>query len=784
VPVFAICFALGTLVFHRLSQLPSSTWLALELVLLAVLLWIGGFHRRRGRGTLATAALAGMALVAGFTGSHVYGLWQAPPLIPGNALRVDTVIDGTVLGLPTVQGRLTRIVVAARVVTIDDRPIEADWRFRVTWQDAPQLLPGERWSLPVRLKLVSGYATPGAWDYEGWLYHQGIRYTGYVRGGENAQRLTAAPDRSIDRVRAAISTRLASITDSPFSNGVLRALVVADRSGLDRQTKALFRDTGTSHLMAVSGLHIGLVSGVVMLITALAWRRVPALCARLPARLVAGGAGIAAAAVYAALAGFGLPTQRALIMLAVFVFGILWRRETRALHSLSVAAVLVLAWHPPSIVDAGFWLSFGAVAAILAALAWTRSSARWVQAVAVQGIVTLALAPLLLVHGLPVSAVSPLVNLVLVPLFGVLIVPISLLGGLLSLAALDWAGTLLAPLAVLLDLVETALQRAAEWTVLLSPPPTAVIWLLATGLMLSLAPPGIPLRWVGLPVCLLALVPRAPAIGDGDFRFHLLDVGQGLSAVIETRRHVLVFDTGPAYPSGFSTAEAVLVPFLGRHGHRRIDRLVVSHADSDHGGGTAALLQAIAVDDLLSGEPAELGHGARRCAAGMRWAWDGVQFAVLHPAAAGGSEGNNASCVLRVGNRAGSVLLTGDIEASVERRLVAADAAALQATVVVAPHHGSASSSTQALIDQVDAEYVLFPAGWANRYGFPHPDVVHRWTASGVAAHHTALSGTLSFRFHDDGRVSGPVAHRIDARRFWSRYGGSADHSLAVSSRD
>jgi competence protein ComEC len=402
----------------------------------------------------------------------------------------------------------------------------------------------------------------------------------------------------------------------------------------------------------------------------------------------------------------------------------------------------------------------------------------------VQGVVTLALTPMLLVHGLPVSAVSPLVNLVLVPMFGVLIVPLSLLGGLLSLPALDWAGTLLAPLAVLLDLVETALQWAADWTVLLPPPSNAVVWLLAAGLMLSLAPPGIPLRWVGLPACLLALIPRAPGIGDGDFQFHLLDVGQGLSAVIETRHRVLVFDTGPAYPSGFSTAEAVLVPFLGQRGHRRIDRLMVSHADSDHGGGAVALMQAIAVDDLLSGEPSELGHGARRCLAGMRWVWDGVQFAVLHPAAGGSREGNNASCVLKVGNRAGSVLLTGDIEASVERRLVATDAAVLQATVVVAPHHGSASSSTQEMIEQVDADYVLFPAGWANRYGFPHPDVVRRWAVSGVATHHTALSGTLSFRFHDDRRVSGPVAHRTEAKRFWSRHGGSADHSLAVSSRD
>jgi len=468
----------------------------------------------------------------------------------------------------------------------------------------------------------------------------------------------------------------------------------------------------------------------------------------------------------------------------VFVFGTLWRRETRPGHSLAIAAVLVLAWHPPSIVDAGFWLSFGAVAAILAALAWTRTHPRWLQAAAVQGVVTLGLTPMLLAHGLPVSAVSPLVNLLLVPLFGVLIVPLSLLGGVLTLPASDWARTLLGPLAALLDVVEMGLQWAAEWTVLLPPPSAVAVGLLAFGLVLLLAPPGIPLRWVGLPVCLLALIPRAPAVDEGDFRFHLLDVGQGLSAVVETRRHVLVFDTGPAFASGFSTADAVLVPFLARQGHRHIDRLIVSHADIDHGGGTAALTRAMPVNELLSGEPAEVGHGAIACAAGMRWTWDGVQFTVLHPSAGKRWQGNNASCVLKVSNDAGSVLLTGDIEASVERRLLADDPAALRATVVVAPHHGSASSSTGALIAGVGADHVLFPAGWANRYGFPHPDVVRRWAASGVAIHQTALSGTLSFAFGVNSGVAGPVAHRTEAGRFWSRHSGSVDPSLAVSSRD
>jgi competence protein ComEC len=781
VPLFAVFFVLGGLALHRLAELPP-LWVATVLVAVLAAVGVIGLNRLR----LSVAGLTILTMVggalSGFCWAHVSALWHAPPVIPGDSVRHDLVLEGTIKGLPQVRGRLSRMVFAAESIALDDRVIPGEWRFRLSWHDAPSLRPGERWSLPVRIKAASGYASPGAWDYEGWLYRQGIRYTGYVKDRAAARRLAAATGHWVDRLRATLSERLAGASESEFTTGVLRALVVADRSGLTTEARNLFRDTGTSHLMAVSGLHIGLVSGAIMLLAGGVWRRVPRFCALVPARIAAASAGLIAAFGYAALAGFGLPTQRALIMLGVLVVAILGRREPRPLNGLAIAAVLVLAWHPPSVLDAGFWLSFAAVLAIFAALAWTRHRSRWVQAMMVQAVITVALSPVLLVYELPVSALSPLVNLLLVPLFAVAVVPGSLVGGLLALGPEGWAGLWFVPMTHLLGGIETALQWAAEQNTMLPTVAGVVPMLLGMTVLLMLAPPGVPLRWIGLPLFVLPWLPRADHVAPGTFHFHLLDVGQGLAVVIETHRHVLVFDTGPAYPSGFSTAGAVIVPFLRQLGHQRIDRLIVSHSDIDHAGGTAELQQALPVAEILSGEPNDPEPWARPCTAGMDWNWDGVRFRILHPPTDRAYRGNNASCVLRIDNAAGSVLLTGDIEATVELHLLASVPGSLDVDVVVASHHGSSSSSTARFVDATDADHVLFAAGWANRYGFPDPEVVARWTRSGAQAWNTAHWGSLSMRFEAEGSYSEPVGYRQASRRFWQRHESSADPGLAVSS--
>jgi competence protein ComEC len=537
--------------------------------------------------------------------------------------------------------------------------------------------------------------------------------------------------------------------------------------------------------MAISGLHIGLVAGLGLGVLAWLWRRLPGPCARVPA-LVAGAVfGLAAAGLYAALAGFGLPTQRALIMLAVAALALVARRDARPSGALALALVLVLSWHPPSVLSAGFWLSFGAVLVIFAVLRIGHGWPVWRQALAVQFALGIALWPVLGVFGLPASTVAPLVNLLLVPLFGALIVPGSLAVVLLTPLHGDLAAWLGGHLGGLLDLVQVALAHAAGWpwpTLAQPAPAPAVLLALAAGLGLLLAPPGIPLRGLALPLLLVGLLPREPAITHGAFDLHLLDVGQGLASVILTRNRTLVFDSGPEYPGGFNAAEAVVEPFLRRLGRDRIDRLVLSHGDSDHAGGVDHLRRTLAIGQLLTGEVERIGGDAGPCIAGTAWDWDGVRFEILHPPQAHRLEGNDASCVLRVANAAGSVLLTGDIGRRVERELVAREPGRLRSDVVLAPHHGSRSSSSETFVAATAPRYVLYAAGWANRFGFPADEVAMRWHAAGARAVNTASAGTVSLSFDPRRPDAVPRLHRTERGRFWSHRGGSAGTGHAVSS--
>ena len=638
--------------------------------------------------------------------------------------------------------------------------------------------------LTVRLKPAHGYATPGAWDYEGWLYHQQIRYTGYVRDA-GVSHLSGRPCCLVAQLRSRIGDALDAVSASQFARGVLRALVVGDRSALSADARRLFRDTGTSHLMAISGLHIGLVAGLGFVLFAAFWRRIPVLVERVPASVAGAAMGLGASLVYAVLAGFSLPTQRALIMLLVVAVAIWRRRDSRPADVLAGAAGCVLVWDPASVIAAGFWLSFGAVAAILAVVNLSPKEPHWRTAVRTQLAISLALWPILGLFGLPLTAAAPLVNLLLVPVFGLLIVPAALLATGVLMIAPEPGSMLLGWLAHLIDAVRLLLAYVSAQTATLTlPGPTGWpgVAIGVTVAMLLLAPRGFPFRWLALPLSAAVWLPPAPTLDTGDFNLHVLDVGQGLSVVVETRHHTLVFDTGPAYPSGFSTVDAVLVPFLKTRRRHRVDRLVLSHGDSDHAGAAGRLLQAVDVRDILAGESGRVDVTARACRAGDHWHWDGVSFEVLYPDDSRPRTGNNASCVLRVGNAVAGVLLTGDIEAGAEHELVVSAAARLASDIVVAPHHGSATSSSPAFVAAAQPTYIVFTAGWANRYGFPDDDVVRRWRDGGARALNTAGAGSVSFSVDDESGVSPPRCQRVHERRFWWHVGGSAEGCHPVSS--
>jgi competence protein ComEC len=496
------------------------------------------------------------------------------------------------------------------------------------------------------------------------------------------------------------------------------ALVLGETTEVTPAQWEVLTRTGVNHLVSISGLHVGLVAASLFFLTRWFWSRSPWLVSRLAAPRAGALGGLVAALIYSALAGFAVCTQRSLIMLGVVLVALLWSRTPRPWTGLTFALAAVLLLEPTEALSFGLWLSFGGVAALIYGLgnrlALEGLWRRWGQA---QWVATLGFLPLMLLLFSRASVVSPLVNLVAIPLFGLLL-PLVLIAAALAIDHRDRHTPRLdrRPAGLAVGWPDGDLGLALGLGGYLGAAGLGLGGGLRRGPAATGAP-GIPGRWLGLPLLLPLglLTPPAPATGEAWLR--LLDVGQGLSAVIRTAHHVLVFDTGPAFLGGFNTGEAVVVPYLRDQGVSRIDTLVLSHGDQDHVGGFAGLAAQMPIDRILAGEPGDLADPrAEPCLAGQGWTWDGVDFAVLYPAQAG-LEGNESSCVLRVATQGASLLVPGDLGQAPERQL--ARGGGLATTLLVAGHHGSNTSSSREFLAAVAPAWVLYASGFANRYGFP-----------------------------------------------------------------
>ena len=476
------------------------------------------------------------------------------------------------------------------------------------------------------------------------------------------------------------------------------------------------------------------------------------------------------------------------------------RRRCRVRDGIGVAMFVVLVLDPLVVMFAGFWLSFGAVALIGAVLArrhrcvvvrranvgsesgrarrdlWWRAldsgRLRLQRAAIVQLSLVFGLAPLSLYAFGEMSVVSPLANAAAIPVVGFIVVPLSLLGvGALAVGAERCAELLFHIAAEVLEVMWLGLSRLAAWSAAAWTQPTLPAWVLAIGMLgvvLWLLPRGAPARWLAAVAVALLLIWPVPRPPWGGVWVSVLDVGQGLSVVAQTRQRVLVFDTGPRFRSGLSMGQIALVPFLQSLGVRRIDRLVVSHDDNDHIGGVDALREAFPVDKILAGRPESL-NGAQPCRRGQYWIWQGVKFEILHPQDPNVLSGNDASCVLRISNNHGSVLISGDIEAAAESALVGHYGPNLASDVLVVPHHGSRTSSTEAFLSAVRPRAALISAGYRNRYGHPHADVLSRYDQAQIKVYSTGDSGALFVRM--DGRGE-PIGEQ---RRLRTRNGYQSD---------
>jgi competence protein ComEC len=427
-----------------------------------------------------------------------------------------------------------------------------------------------------------------------------------------------------------------------------------------------------------------------------------------------------------------------------------------------------------AVLSVGWWLSFWAVAII----AWLTAGRYGRQGIGYRWFymhiaLAICMLPALLMFFQQASLVAPLANFLAVPWVGMLVVPVALLGTLVAMINEMAGQTLLGVSAWLLALIWPWLDWLAQLDFSLWRQHQPLAWTLLPavfGLAVLFMPRGLPGRWTGLVMLLPLFLVRPDKPLHGEIWVTLLDVGQGLATVVQTRNHTLVYDTGPRFSRTFDTGQAVVVPFLRHQGIRRIDKLIISHGDNDHIGGADSVLAAYPVASLLSGVPGKLpDSGAEKCQSGDQWRWDNVTFSILHPGPASSSTGNDASCVLRIEVPGGQgALLTGDIEAPSERALLQNQPGSLPADVLIAPHHGSATSSSADFVKAVSPEIVLFPAGYQNRYKFPKQDVVERYAAIGAEIHTTGESGALMIKLGAStaGQLKTSL-HREMQRRYW-----------------
>jgi competence protein ComEC len=756
-----LSFVGGVCAVQALTDLPPA-WSALVLLVPA----LAACRRRPRVCACLAAALMGCA----------WALWHGalglaarlPAALDGEAFRVE----GRIAGAPRRQHGVVQFELDLIRIERGRRAVPALRRLALSdYQGGLLPAPGSRCTLHVRLRSPRGLRNPAGPDFERWLFSQRIDATGYLIAHPGnvctAERWHGRLDRLRQRLAGEISASAGDGAAAADTAGVLRALAVGERAAMtDRQWQVL-QATGTTHLVSISGLHVSMVAAVVFWLARGAWSLSPALRRRAPAPHAAAGAGLAAACAYALLAGFTVPTQRTLLMLACM----LWqrRRGQRLLNAdgLLVALGLVVLWDPLAVLTASFWLSFGAMGSLVLLSALLRDGGFVRRSVGIHLWLALALAPLLALLSPVIAWTSPLANLVAVPLVTWGVVPLVLIGVTLSLCGLPGAPACWRLAARVWDLGWAGLGGVAEhapaWNLPHAPPVSAVLLsLLGLGALLL---PLASARWWLSPLLCASLWLSRPAVpAAGDFSLTVLDVGQGLAVLVRTRQHALLYDAGPVTRGGRDLGASVVVPNLRAAGVGRLDALVLSHEDSDHAGGADSVLRELAVERLLLSPSSRRDARAARCMAGMRWRWDDVDFEIVHPAPGDRGSENELSCVLRVAGRARSALLTGDIEARAEAALLRRWPA-LAADVVVTPHHGSASSSTADFVAALRPAHAIHSAAHGNRYGFPAPAVTARYAAAGATQSITGAVGAVHIEAR--GAALTVAGWRAKARRYW-----------------
>lgn len=798
-PLKLLFFSLGVIAFGYSPHLISLSWLWLLAPLaLAAIYW--------PRFRLPVMFSAGLA----------WGLVSGHNLIEQqlaeNLVGRDLVVTGQITGLPERDVHRLRFDFRVQAITgasgellpLDQFPrkLQLSWYLprtygvqdsaRLTHSELPQLAIGDYWQLTVRLKRPRGFVNPAGFDYHAWLLRQGVGATGYVLATSDNRALHSTNtsfhwDDWINQRRHNLQQWVVQHSDSP-ERGILVALLIGDSALVEKAQWQRMQQTGTSHLIAISGLHVGFLALFGFYAGLLLGKCVQLLWHRCPALMIAWLSAIVCASFYAALAGFNIPTVRTLIMLSLFYAACLARRNLRISDIFCWALALVVLLDPLAAFDMGFWLSFGAVALLLmyfsGRLVTKRTIEPWagftfkellIGFIRSQWVMFIGLMLPLSLLVSTVSLVAPVGNAIAIPLITFFVVPLLLIGAAVGDVWLGLSNSLLAMaagamewLAVFLD---GLLAFAGSWAspvVAFSP---GLLLLLALSVVVMLLPRGLLPKYLGVigisVAASLSFLIKPPAADD--LTVTVLDVGQGTAIVVQVGSRTLVYDTGPQYSRSFDAGSAIVAPYLYAQGIRTIDYLVVSHWDADHAGGLKGLLEKVEPRQLLGGEPERVVSAPTQlqsCHDHLPWRWESVEFRFLPVPTSARTSANNHSCVLLISYGAEHIVLPGDIETSVEHQLLYEDQVPDKLALLAAAHHGSRTSSGVLWVQRTQPRYVVYSAGYRNQHGHPHPQVQARYRAAGSQAINTADTGAAVFRWRD-GSLQAVELQRERAGRYW-----------------
>jgi competence protein ComEC len=737
--VFALALLFGIMLFSvkstlLLSPLELGLFFALLLAILAVF--------KRHKSTFQVLVF----FAVGFAWMWLFSNQVLNPNIDEKFFNTPTKVVGTIVGLPQIKTQKTKFELNV------SQPFKG--KIKLAWyqQLSAPLRSGDEWQLNIKIKKNNGYQNQGGFDYEQWLFYQQFDATGYVKRDEFNKLLSSSALLSIHSIRQNIRQHLTKILADFEFIGVINALIIGDRSILKTEHWDIFKATNTTHLSVISGLHIGLISGFIFLLASFLWRQCYRCSLKLPANIVGAYFGLISALIYALIAGFSIPTQRAFIMASVVFLAVIFRRTHNVWQLYGGALFLVLALNPLSVFSVGFWLSFYVVAIIIYAVGQHKNKHWLFKILYIQLLISIATLPLTAWFFSQGSLLSPIANIIAIPVFSFITTPFALLGALLSYAQLDFLAQIIFSIAnQSLIYLSNFLQylQTFEFNLWHYTPSSSInLILLITAILIILLPNALKFRKIALILLIIIWLQPIEKLHKNEVLITTLDVGQGLSHVVQTKNHTLIFDTGARYASGFNMGDAVIIPYLNAKQINTLDLIIISHGDNDHIGGLKSLLENIPTQQILSSVPDKILHNnVSRCNSTPDWEWDGVLFQMLN--FANNFTDNNASCVLKISNKNHSILLTGDIEKQAERYLLDTWGDKLKSDILISPHHGSKTSSSELFLSAVSPDWVVISSGYKNRFKHPAKSIIAPYQQHAIKILNTSCTGQIDIKLND-----------------------------------